>query len=102
MLKDDSYTIFITVKDGAARSLNQSLQEAFSDLGLTVDWHDALHNSYYAVIENGQVVTEKMSDKKLEHSGPFRGGEVIYSVTSAGENSGNDCKSVNARMSFSY
>lgn len=91
MLKDDSYTIFITVKDDAARSLNQSLQEALSDLGLTADWSDAFHDSYYAVIENGQVVTEKMSDKKLEHSGSFRDGVVIYSLISAGGNSGNDC-----------
>lgn len=91
MLNDDSYTIFITVKDEASKSLDQSLQEALSNLGLTADWSDAFRNSYYAVIENGQVMVEEMSGQKLEHGGSFRGGEVIYNLTSAGYSSGNDC-----------
>lgn len=91
MLKDDSYTIFITVKDDASKSLNKSLQEALLNLGLTSDWSNAYHNSYYAVIENGQVVAEEMSNQKLDHCSSFRGGEVIYSLTSAGWNCGNDC-----------
>ena len=91
MLDDDSYTIFITVKDEASKSLNKSLQEALSNLELTADWSDAFHNSYYAVIENGQVMVEEMSNQKLDHSGSFRDGEVIYSLASAGFTNGNDC-----------
>lgn len=51
MLKDASYTVFITVKDDASKSLNKILQEALSNLGLAVDWNDAFQNSYYSVME---------------------------------------------------
>lgn len=70
MLKDESYTIFITVKDDAASSLNQSLQKALSHLGLTANWSDAFRDSYYAVIENGQVVTERISEKNWSTAVP--------------------------------
>lgn len=60
-------------------------------LGLAVDWSNTLRNSYYAVIEKGQVVAEEMSDQKLEHQSAFRDGEVIYSLVSAGYLVGNDC-----------
>ena len=60
-------------------------------MGLTANWSDAYRNSYFAVIESGQVMVEKMSNRKLEHQSSFRNGEVIYSLTSAGLNCGNDC-----------
>ena len=78
------------VKYDASKALNKSLQEALSNLGLTADWSDAYQNSYYAIIEKGQVVAEEMSGQKLEHQSTFRDGEIIYSLTGAGKSSGND------------
>ena len=87
----DSYTVFMAVKGDAAQVMSDTVQTEFSALGLTSDWGGASGMSYYAMIEGGQVMEEQMSDKKLSYKGAFRDGEVIYSITSAGANCGNDC-----------
>lgn len=98
MLKDARYTVWIAVKDEASASLNKNLQAQLRALGLTADWENALQKSYFAVIEQGNVVVEKMAEERLEHQGAFAGKKIIYQISSAGASCGNDCSiQINAK-----
>lgn len=89
----DSYTVFMAVKGDAVQGMNDTVRAELAGLGLQLQasWDDARGKSYYAMIEGGQVMAEQMSDQKLSYKSAFRDGEVVYSITSAGDNCGNDC-----------
>ena len=88
-------TVFIAVKDDAARHLSDKAKLALAELGLTTDWTKGFRRSYCAVVENGNVLVDQMSSKKLAFADTFGidspGGGYIYSVESAGRRVGNYC-----------
>ncbi len=91
MLNDSRYTVFIGVKEDGFSYLREGVQKKLQELGLKSDWTQGKKKSYFAVVEAGQVLSEKMSKERLEELGSFREGKVIYQIVSAGEGSGNDC-----------
>ena len=91
ILNDSRYTVFIGVKEDGCSYLGEGIQKKLQELGLKSDWTKEEKKSYFAVVEAGRVLSEKMSKERLEELGSFREGKVIYQIVSAGEGSGNDC-----------
>ena len=89
MLKDDRYTVMLSVKDEASNGLTDEMKEALRDLGLQEDWHDAYRKSYLALIDRGKVAFEELSSKKLEYKDSFRSGVMRLAMVSAGNTVGN-------------
>ena len=85
----DHYTILISARDDASKSLGAEAQAALKSLGLKNDWKNAYRKSYIAVIENGKVLYEKMSDKKLTRRCAFDEKRFIGEIESAGYDCGN-------------
>lgn len=83
-------TIFIVAKADASKHLSNKSKEGLKTLGLTSKWKKAYMKSYCAVIEDGKVVLEKTSSKKLTHEGTFGRGHS-YSIMSAGSKVGRSC-----------
>ena len=91
MINDSRYTIFIVAKGNAFSSLSENQQLQLNKLGLTTNWNNALKKSYFAVIEQWDVVIEKMAEERLEYLGSFQKKKVIYYIVSAGSLSGSEC-----------
>ena len=85
----DHYTILISARDDASKSLGAEAQAALKTLGLKNDWKNAYRKSYIAVIENGKVLYENMSDKKLTRKCAFDKKRFIGEIESAGYDCGN-------------
>ena len=87
----EKYTILIAVKDEASKSLSKETKALLKDLGLEADWNDANRNSYYAVIDKGNILNEEMAKSKLSSSGSFGDGAYKYFIESMGYEVGNKC-----------
>ena len=74
--------IFITVNDDFYENLNEDDKKALKQLGLQTAFEDSFRKAYIAVIENGTVIHEDISDRQLTYSGKTRCGNT-YSLTSA-------------------
>ena len=69
-LNRERYLTLIATRDDTARYFNDSLQSAFSSLGLRSDFADHSHLSYLAVIDGGVVVHENASqDGPVDYQG---------------------------------
>ena len=88
-LADERYTIFISVRDEATVSMTDEIKENLKKLGLSESWNDAVQHSYLAMIDKGEVVYEKLSDKMLTYKGNFRNGLMRIDMSSAGFHVGN-------------
>lgn len=89
-IRQNTYTIFIAVKDEASYSINEGIIEKMRQLGLSIDLTGKYRNSYYAVISQKGVL-EEVGTEALSAQGSFRDGRCIYYISSAGYECGNTC-----------
>ncbi len=87
-LRDDRYSVFISVKDDCTQNLKSSMLERLRALGLKAELEGKYRSSYYAVVSGG-TVKERQGDQRLEYGGSIRGGRTPYRIVSAGMKSGN-------------
>lgn len=86
MLADEykDNTIFITVSDDMSKGLNEADINALRTLGLQADYSKTSHYSYIAVIENGEVRYEALSNRQLNYSGVCNKSGKKYELYSSG------------------
>lgn len=80
----DNMTVFISVSDDMHAGLSSEEMCALRSLGLQTDFNNSYQNSFLAVIENGEVTYESLSNFKLSHSGKLQNADVSYYLESAG------------------
>ncbi|MDE6747447.1 MAG: DUF1574 domain-containing protein, partial [Lachnospiraceae bacterium] len=66
VMNEKDYTIFITVKDEASNALTEDQRERFSMMGLHELAGLGKSESYIAVINNGEVIYENLSDGTID------------------------------------
>ena len=76
--------IFIAASDDMANELSESDIGIMRSLGLKMDYTEAFHNSYIAVIENGEVIYEALSNRPLNYRGVCSLSNKVYELYSAG------------------
>lgn len=91
LLSQKGYTIFITVCDEAAYSLNYVAQEKMKELGLQEELRGKIRYSYYAVIDGGKVLCENISQDRIGEEGLLADGKTKYGIMSSGFTAGSDC-----------
>lgn len=86
MLADEykDHMIFITASDDMAQGLHETDINALRELGLRTDFSGAFRNSYLAVLENGEVKYEALSNRSLEYSGVCEESGTKYKLYSSG------------------
>ena len=89
MLNNDNFIIFISIKDEGVRYLDDKSLQFLKELGLKTEFSDKYHYAYYAIIENGTVITEECEKAQIDTSGSIPSENIQYAVTSAGYNDGN-------------
>lgn len=103
-------SVFITVKDAAAKSFTASQREKVKALGLIKLSEISSSDSYIGVIENGKVVYEEIkaasdteNNKPLEYSGSTSD-RTEYALVSGGHEHGNtsSCKIDGEEQSKNY
>lgn len=77
-------TIFISAADEMSFGLNNQERLLLKELGMQSDFSDAYRKSYLAIIENGIVKYEGLSDDKIEYEGSLCDSELEYRVISSG------------------
>lgn len=77
-------TIFITASDEMSLGLNEIDVNALRTLGLQMDYSIALQHSYIAVIEDGKVKYEALSNRPLNYSGFCENSGKRYELYSSG------------------
>ncbi len=80
---EEDYEIFITVKDDASAALTEEQRACFSSLGLTELADLGYGDSYLAVIDDGEVLTEERGDSALTAEGTMDNG-MSYLLNSCG------------------
>lgn len=88
-IKDQNYSVFISVKDEASNGLTDEMVDALKELGLKTDWSDKYRWSYYAVIISGKVIFEEASENALTIAKRFRNNRSYYAITSKGYYAGD-------------
>lgn len=83
LIKDDRYTVIISVRDEATKNLNNDIMQKLRCLGLQINLSKEYRCSYYAVISDKKV-SEELDYIKLEYTGKIRDGRDDVSVISAG------------------
>lgn len=91
--KHNDKTIFIAVSDNILQELNSKDVEGLKRLGLMVDFSDLFQKSYIAVIENGEIRYEAMSNRPLKYSGICNKSGKKYELYSSGWLT-NSCASI--------
>ncbi|MEY8335587.1 glycosyltransferase family 39 protein [Lachnospiraceae bacterium 47-T17] len=81
------YTILFSGKDDFSASWNSEFQQIFAELGFKSNLKNAIQYSYIGIIDNGNVVYEYLSNKKLEYLYKKQGYRI--KVLSQGLNCGN-------------
>lgn len=89
LIHNERYSIFISVKGDAARSLDDRVLGAMKRLGLAFELEGKEGVSYLAVCSNGEIY-EQTGYEKLEHCGTIRNGATTYEISSAGGEYGNE------------
>ncbi len=95
-LERDGYTVFLSVKNDAAKKLSDEQRDYFTSIGLEQLADLSNRDSYLAVVENGKIVLEQSeSDPETEESGTALISEGVlqdgtfYSLSSGGYNMGD-------------
>lgn len=76
--------IFITASDEMSQGLNETDIDALRRLGLQIDYFTAFRCSYIAVIEDGKVKYEALSNRPLNYSGICQNSGKKYELYSSG------------------
>lgn len=82
----EGYTIFMTVSNDAAGKLDKEDRETLSELGITKDLKKKYRYSFLAVIDDGTVLTEKLSKGNVAAEGMLDNG-ADYELVSGGQTS---------------
>ncbi len=90
--KKENCTVFIAVRDEASSKLSLNWQKGLWNLGLKEDLSKEFRSSYYAVIRNGRVLSEKMGQEALQENGTLNQGKDSYYILSSGYNAGPGCE----------
>ncbi len=68
LLEENNYMIFISVKDEAESSLTDEQRSYFSSIGLSKLANLEFQNSYLAIIDDGEVIVEKLDSSAENNS----------------------------------
>lgn len=88
-VRDERYSVFLSVKDECTANLKESVIKNLRELGLQAALQGEYGCSYLAAVSNGNAVVEQSGYQELEAEGTVRGGLVTYEMTSAGNRCGN-------------
>lgn len=92
LLKEkENCTIFVSAQDEASSMLTLRWKMGLWALGLKEDLSKEYRSSYYAVINNGQVLSEKIGQETLYEKGTLNQGKDSYYILSSGYNAGANC-----------
>ncbi len=87
-IKDIDATVFIAVSEDAGFLLPDAVAQRMESLGLETDLRDYHGYSYAAVLEDGQVIAEEVSDGPIWIKGRFEEPWMYYNVKSSGSLAG--------------
>lgn len=76
--------IFIAASDDMAEGLNETDVNLLRQLGLQTDFSNAFRKSYVAVIDNGEVAYEALSNRSLNYKGRCKETKKTYELYSSG------------------
>lgn len=82
--KHSDKVIFICVSGDLAAGLEEENRNALRALGLQTDFTAASQKAYIAVVENGKVKYEALSDRQLSYSGVCGESKEAYDLFSSG------------------
>ncbi len=88
LLKNKKGITILAVYDEASSAISDRTMFYLKRLGITSDLKDNVRGSFYAVLLNGECISEKMGTSRLEYEGTVAG--VPVSVVSAGYDAGAD------------
>lgn len=74
----DRYTVLIAISRYDLLALDEATKDALKSLGLSLDLIDAKDKCYYAVISNGKVMLEKISEVGASCQGSLYNGRFLY------------------------
>lgn len=77
-------TIFIAASDDMSQGLNEADLNALRALGLREDYSEAFQDSYIAVIQDGKVEYEALSNRPLDYNGVCGRSGKKYELHSSG------------------
>lgn len=82
-LDKEGYTIFMAVTDDATNNLGPKRKEDLRELGITKSLDGKFRYSFLAVIDDGEVVTQKLSRARVSAIGGLNNGKK-YELVSGG------------------
>lgn len=88
--QDNNRVFFIVGKDEWTNGISEYEQDAFQKMGLETDIKNNYRSSYIAIIENGNVVFEKCSNRKIETK-YYLGNKYAVELMSCGFLCGSNC-----------
>ena len=83
MLDEERYSILISVRDEASKSLNEEVLSAMQNLGFEFTVYGNYRYSYVAIKNEGEII-ELLNEDLIETAGSLRNGRVPYLITSGG------------------
>lgn len=84
MLKDDRYSVLISVRGDVSAAMDEETAGALMDLGLAEDLRTLNGDAYVAVIDAGEVIAEERDEDSVWNRGSIREGKTFYHVDSSG------------------
>ncbi len=102
-LDSKDYIVLISISDEGVNALNHGSMELLQKLGIESNLIEPnkrnilrklnLQNSYYAILKQGKVLEEKISEEKISVSGKLQNG-AEYNIESMGATSGEEKASI--------
>lgn len=89
----DGKVVLIAVEDDCLIGMSDETKEKLRLIGIMSNFDDGFRNSFVAVIEDGRVVYEALSNDKINYNGDIRE-KISYSVLSAGYYAGRESQIV--------
>ena len=83
-LRDERYSVLIAVKGEASEWDDDRIAGELADLGLDEDLRELNGDSYFAVIDAGEVREEESGTEEIRSTGVIRNGRTIYEIDSKG------------------
>lgn len=89
-LADDRYSVFLSVRGDASSAADERIATALQDLGLREDIRELGGDSYFAVIDGGQVLLEERGSEEIYTTGSIRDGKTLFTIGSGGSSAGDE------------
>lgn len=97
--RSDNLIIFVAAKDDASRALNDDTISSMRNMGLTFDLPTHFRYSYLAIIDDGKVIYEGVSEDAQAYKYKF--GSTKAKVSSAGYEAGNKASIIIENKNYS-